>query len=128
MVTKVEIKSTVVWGFFLWLIGYLAGMILFFVVPKEVIGWVITPFAVVLTIWVIIKKIRRQYLKDYFGLGMMWMIMAVILDYIFLVKMLKTEQTYYKIDVFLYYILTLTLPIIVGFWKYKNNPKGSDLF
>ena len=128
MTVKDKLKSTLVWGFILWFIGYVAGMILFFVVPKEVIGWVITPFATALTIWVIVNKIKRPEMMCYFGLGMMWTIMAVVLDYIFLVKMLKTGIAYYKPDVLLYYFLTFTLPIMVGYWKYKNKSKDAELF
>jgi len=123
-----KLKSTLLWGFTLWFIGYLAGFMLFFVVPKDYIGWIITPFATVLTIWVVIKKIRRPELVCYFGLGLVWIIMTTVLDYIFLVKLLNTGNSYYKPDVFLYYILTFTLPIIVGYWKYQRKSKKAKLF
>jgi hypothetical protein len=45
-----------------------------------------------------------------------WMIMAVVLDYFFLVKMLNASD-YYKFDVYLYYILTFVLPVAVGWYK-----------
>jgi hypothetical protein len=128
MSTKEKVLNTLIWGFVLWLIGYSAGFILFFIVPKAYIGWVITPFATILTIWVIMKKVRRPELMCYFGLGLLWTLMAVGLDYIFLVKMLKTGSSYYKPDVFLYYILTFTLPMIVGFWKYKHKSPKAKLF
>jgi hypothetical protein len=128
MSTKEKLISTFFWGFVLWLIGYSAGIILFFIVPKGYIGWGITPFATVITIWVLIKKIKRPELTCYFGLGLMWTLVAVILDYIFLVRLLNTESAYYKPDVFLYYILTFTLPIIVGYWKYTHKSKKTVLF
>lgn len=123
-----KLKSTLVWGFVLWLVGYIAGMVLFFVAPKELIGWIITPLATILTIWVLVKKIKRPEMKCYFGLGLIWMIMAVVLDYIFLVKMFGVGNTYYKADVFLYYTLTLILPIAVGYWKFKQKSSKSELF
>ena len=49
--------NALVWGIALWLIGYIAGFILFFVVPKAYISLIITPFATFVTIWVVIKKI-----------------------------------------------------------------------
>lgn len=128
MSIKEKLLNTFVWGFVLWLVGYIAGFILFFVVPKENIGWIITPFATILTIWVIIKKVKRPELMCYFGLGLIWTIMAIGLDYVFLVKMLKTGSTYYKPDVYLYYALTFTLPIIVGYWKYKHKSPEAKLF
>lgn len=128
MSTKDKIKSMLFWGFVLWLTGYLAGFVLFFVVPKEYIGWIITPFATLFTVWVLFKKIKRPELMCYFGTGLIWTIMAVILDYVFLVKMLNTGNAYYKPDVYLYYILTFLLPIAVGYWKFKHKPKDAELF
>lgn len=128
MSIKDKLLNTIIWGFVLWLVGYIAGFILFFVVPKEYIGWIIMPFATVLTIWVLMKKVKRPELMCYFGLGFLWAILAVGLDYIFLVTMLKTGNSYYKPDVFLYYALTFTLPIIVGYWKYKHKSLKAKLF
>ena len=121
-------KNTLLWGLTLWLIGYILGIILFFVVPKNYIGWVITPFATIITIWVIIKRIKRPELMCYFGLGLIWTIIAVVMDYIFLVQLFHIGITYYKPDVFLYYILTFTLPLILGYWKYKHKPSKIKLF
>ncbi|HSV95096.1 MAG TPA: hypothetical protein VLH94_03955 [Spirochaetia bacterium] len=128
MSTLEKVKNMLLWGFVLWLVGYIAGMVLFFVVPKDLIGWVISPFASIFTIWVLMKKVRRPELLCYFGTGLIWTVMAVVLDYIFIVMMLKTGNSYYKPDVFLYYFLTFTLPIIVGYWKYKNKPPKAELF
>jgi hypothetical protein len=128
MPTKEKIKSMLAWGFILWLVGYIAGFVLFFVVPKAYIGWVITPFATVFTIWVLMKKIKRPELMCYFGTGLIWTLMAVGLDYLFIVKMLKTGTSYYKPDVYLYYILTFTLPILVGYWKFKHKSPKDLLF
>ena len=128
MSIKEKLLNTFIWGFVLWLIGYMLGFILFFIVPKEYIGWVITPFASIFTIWVILKKVKRPSLTCYVGLGGVWTIMAIVLDYIFLVTMLKAGTKYYKPDVFLYYILTFTLPLIVGYWKYRHKSKMAKLF
>lgn len=128
MTIKVKLLNTLVWGFILWFVGYVAGFVLFFIVPKEYIGWIITPLATVLTIWVIVKKVKRPELKCYFGLGLMWTVMAVALDYLFIVKILKTGNAYYKLDVLLYYVLTFSLPIIVGYWKYKHKSPKAKLF
>ena len=113
--------NTIFLGFILWLFGYILGMIFFAFVPKELIGWYITPIATLVTIWVLFKKIKRESLACYIGLGVVWTIMAVALDYFFLVKLLKAAD-YYRLDVYLYYFLTLSLPIIIGVYKsYKSN-------
>ncbi len=111
--------NTIMWGFILWLFGYILGMIFFVFVPKELIGWFILPFGVLFTLWIVIKKIERKEFMCYIGLGVIWTIMAVFLDYIFIIKLLNAT-TYYKLDVYIYYILTFTLPIIVGAYKFNK--------
>jgi len=128
MTVKEKLVNTITWGFVLWLVGYSAGLLLFFAVPKEYIGWIITPIATLLTIWVIMKKVQRPELMCYVGLGIMWTIMAVGLDYFFLVRMLNTGPSYYKADVYVYYSLTLTLPMLVGYWKYTHKSPKAKLF
>lgn len=116
------------WGFILWLVGYLAGMALFFIVPKDFIGWILSPFATIFTIWVLMKKVRRPELMCYFGTGLIWMLMAIALDFIFIVILLKTGTSYYKPDVIMYYLLTLVLPMVVGYWKFKHKAPDAQLF
>jgi len=128
MKTSEKIKNMLFWGFILWLVGYIAGILLFFVVPKDYIGWIITPFATVFTIWVLMREVRRPELMCYFGTGLIWTVMAVLLDYFFNVVPFKIGNSYYKPDVFLYYFLTFTLPIVVGYWKYKHKDPKAELF
>ena len=52
--------DTVKWGFVLWVFGYILGIVLFALVPKELIGYVITPFGIAFTLWVLWKKIKRE--------------------------------------------------------------------
>lgn len=108
------------WGFLLWLIGYLLGIILFMIVPFSLIGWVIMPIGIIITLWVLFKKVKVNSLKYYFLLGIVWVLIAIICDYIFLVKVFNPVDGYYKLDVYLYYALTITLPLLVGWRKVKN--------
>ena len=110
-------KGTLGWGFLLWLFGYLLGIILFFVMPKSMIGWMITPIAVIVTLWVLIKKIKSVSVSYYFLVAITWTLIAVVLDYFLIVKAFKPEDGYYKPDVYLYYSLTFILPLFVGLWK-----------
>jgi len=109
--------NTLFWGFILWLFGYMLGFIFFAIVPQETIGWYIMPFGILATLWVLFKKIKRDSFGCYIGLGIFWLIIAIALDYIFLVKLLKPVDGYYKLDVYIYYALTLTLPVLVGWFK-----------
>jgi hypothetical protein len=111
--------NTVLWGFALWLFGYVLGFVFFAFVPKDLVGWYILPLGIIATLWVLLKKIKREEFKCYIGLGVVWTIMAVVLDYVFLVKMLNAND-YYKPDVYIYYTLTLVLPIAVGWYKFKK--------
>ena len=119
---KKIIMNSVFWGFTLWLFGYILGIIFFGIIPKEVMGWYIMPFGLAATLWVLFKKIKRDSLTCYIGLGVLWTILAIVLDYIFLVKLLGAAD-YYKFDVYVYYFLTLILPISVGFLKFHKIKK-----
>lgn len=117
---KQFLKDTFGFGFFLWLFGYLLGIILFFIVSKSMIGWIITPLASLVTLWVLLKKIESVSISHYFLIAVIWTILAIVLDYFFIVKAFQPEDGYYKPDVYLYYILTFVFPVLVGLWK-KNN-------
>lgn len=128
MTTQEKIKNMLCWGLIVWLFGYITGVVLFFVVPEQYIGWIITPLATIFTIWVLIHKVRRPELLWYIGTGLIWTLMAIVLDYVFNVVLFQIGNSYYKPDVFLYYFLTFTLPIAVGFWKSKHKSPKSELF
>lgn len=112
-------KKAFVWGFVLWLIGYILGIILFMILPANLIGWVITPIGVTITLWVLFKKFKLESIEQYIVLSIIWTFMAIILDYVFLVKLFNPSDGYYKLDVYLYYILTFALPITVGLSRKK---------
>lgn len=115
-ITIKVIINTFLWGFFLWLFGYILGFIFFAFVPKEQIGIYILPLGVTFTIWVLIKKTKREKLIDYLTLSIIWTLLAIALDFLFIVKLLNSLD-YYKFDVFVYYLLTFVLPIAVGIYK-----------
>lgn len=114
-------KDAYLWGFILWLIGYLLGVILFFIVPKEIIGLIITPFGVVVTLWVLAKKIKGETGQYYLRLAAVWTLLAIVLDYIFNVLMFDIRSSYYQADVYLYYTVTFFLPL--AYWYFKKRRK-----
>lgn len=119
--TKQFFRDAFIWGFILWLIGYVLGIILFAFVPQTLLGWVISPIGIAITLWVLFKKVKADSFQYYLWLGVIWMLIAVICDYFFLVRLFKPEDGYYKSDVYLYYILTFALPVIVGSRKGFNS-------
>lgn len=114
-------KDAFGWGFVLWLIGYVLGMILFAFVPISTIGWIIMPIGTVITLWVLFKKIRADSFQYYIRLAVIWVFIAIVFDYFFLVKAFKPADGYYKFDVYLYYALTIILPLTVGWQKKQTN-------
>ena len=110
-------KDTFLWGFVLWLIGYLFGMVLFFVVPQNMIGWVILPIGTTITLWVLFKKIKSDSFFYYLYLAIVWTLIAILFDYLFIVKSLNADG-YYKLDVYMYYALAFILPL-TAFWRKK---------
>jgi len=109
------IKDAFGWGFLFWLIGYILGIVLFMVVPPHMIGWVLSPIATLFTLWVLLRKIKSNQFGYYLKLGIVWAIIAVVCDYVFLVTLFKSTN-YYKLDVYVYYAVMLLLPLLVG-WK-----------
>ena len=110
-------KDSLGWGFALWLVGYLLGLVLFFAVPPSLIGWVILPIGIVITLWVLFKRVKSESLRHYLVLAVVWTGIAVVFDYVFIVKALQPADGYYKLDVYIYYALTLALPLVAYWWK-----------
>lgn len=119
MLNRQLLKDSIGWGFVLWLIGYILGFVFFAFVPQRLLGWVITPIGLLITLWVLFKKIKSKEVRYYCMLSLVWVFIAIVFDYFFLVKVLKPSDGYYKLDVYLYYFLTCTVPIAVGLWKSK---------
>ncbi len=118
--SKQLLKDGIGWGLALWTIGYLLGIVLFFVVPSSIIGWLITPLGIAIAFLVLLKKVRGGSIFYFFEVGAIWVLIAILFDYIFIVKLLKPVDGYYKPDVYLYYALTFALPIVVG-WFIKQK-------
>lgn len=124
--TKRFYKDALGWGVLLWLIGYALGMVLFPFVPPSAIGWIIMPIGIAITLWVLSKKVKGDSFEYYVLVAIAWALIAVVFDYVFLVRLLHPADGYYKLDVYLYYALTLVLPLIVG-WRKDAIRKKSTL-
>jgi hypothetical protein len=116
------LKDAFGWGFLLWLFGYALGIGFYFFVPAQYLGWVIMPFGVALTLWVLLTKVRPNSVTTGLGLAIIWTVMAIVFDYLFIVKFLRPADGYYKLDVYLYYVLTYILPLGVSAWRKSKQP------
>lgn len=123
IITKQLLKDGLGWGFVLWFIGYVLGIILFMIVPPLMVGWIIMPFGTTVTLWVLLHKIAQVTFRQYFLLAVIWILIALVFDYFFLIKLFKPADGYYKLDVYLYYVLTFVLPLVVGWSKTTKNKR-----
>ena len=111
-----RIKDTAGLGTVLWLIGYFASVLLFFSPFADIMGWILlavfTPVTIAVAWWWF--RARDLTLTYYAGVGTAWTVIAVVLDYLFIV--LLFQATYYGPDVFVYYVLTFLIPVGVGLY------------
>jgi hypothetical protein len=115
------LKDSLGWGLILWLIGYILGIVLFFVLPSSLIGWAIMPIGVVVTLWVLMRRVNANRLHEFATLAGVWTVIAVVFDYVLIVKAFSPPDGYYKLDVYLYYVLTFAIPLAVGWWKTSKS-------
>jgi O-antigen ligase len=123
MVNKQLLKDALGWGVIVWLIGYVLGIILFFVLPSSRVGWAILPIGILITLWILLKKVKGDTFRYYVFLAVAWTVIAVVFDYLFIVKAFKPVDGYYKLDVYVYYTLTCVMPLTIGWWK---KPKSNE--
>lgn len=111
------IRNTFGWGFLLWLIGYLLGFVFYALVPPAHIGWYVMPLGIMITCFVLWKWVRVDELREAVLLGLGWSAIAIVCDYVFIVKLLNPPDGYYKLDIYLYYLLTFLLPIAAAWLR-----------
>ena len=111
------IKDTAGLGTGLWLIGYLTSLVLFFTPFAGIMGWILlvifTPITIAITWWWFRER-ETLPLQYYAGVGVAWVLIAVVLDYLFIVQLFQV--TYYEVDVFVYYALTFLIPVGIGLY------------
>ena len=123
-------KDTVGLGIVLWLMGYITSLVLFFTSVAGMMGWILigtfTPITVAIAWWWF-KDRERLSLQYYAGVGIAWALIAIVLDYLFIV--LLFQATYYGIDVFVYYAVTFLIPLGVGVFLNRsgNEPAGNQI-
>jgi hypothetical protein len=111
-------------GTALWLMGYLASLVLFFSPCAEIMGWILiaifTPVTIVIVWWWFGKR-ERLPLKYYAGVGIAWVLIAALFDYLFIVQLF--HASYYEPDVFVYYTVTFLIPVGVGLYLNRTSKK-----
>lgn len=121
MANRERIFDTLGLGSVLWLAGYLASFLLFFYVPHDLVGWILYAVFTPVTIYVAYWRFHKRALsRGYFLIvAAVWTMLAIALDYVFIV-MLLNSQNYYQQDVLLYYLTIFLIPIGTGL-KYAKK-------
>lgn len=112
---KSFLKDAVGGGLILWAVGFLLGMILFTFVDVSMMGWIIMPIVVIVAILLSARmaKAHPAALSYFIGVGAMWFGIALILDYLILVRGYRA-QNYYDLDIIIYYAGMFFIPSIVA--------------
>jgi predicted branched-subunit amino acid permease len=78
-------------GFLVWLIRYLAGIALYFVLSPDVLGLVVFAVFTPIVVFLCYRRFgrRKESISYYVFVAAVWLIMAVVFDYLFLVKLLR---------------------------------------
>ncbi|MFH1249106.1 MAG: hypothetical protein V1660_03050 [archaeon] len=121
---KTKLIDILVFGILLWLMGYIASIILYLFVPNNLLGWILCIIFTPITFLIahLRFKNRKQPMKYYIGVAVFWTLIAITFDYLFIVKLFNPVN-YYKSDVFVYYIITFLIPIIISLSKRNKNNK-----
>lgn len=118
---RLLVRDGLGWGFALWLIGYLLGFLFYPLVPMQMIGWYVMPIALLVTCLVLWRWVRVDDVGRAALIGLAWFLIAVVLDYIFIVKLLNPADGYYKPDVYLYYASCLLLPLAAALLRRRSS-------
>jgi predicted branched-subunit amino acid permease len=113
--TKTILVDAPLLGIFVWLIGYLGGIVLYFFLSPEILGWVLFAIFTPIVILLCYKRFgkREKSISYYASVAAVWLIVALVFDYLFLVKLLN-PPVYYKLDVYVYYASTFLIPFLIG--------------
>jgi hypothetical protein len=122
--TRTKLIDTLGLGFVIWLIGYIASIILWPFISHDILGWVLFVIFIPLTVYLPYRRFRKreEAAGYYFLVALVWLLIAVVFDYLFIIKLFNPSG-YYKLDVFVYYAVTFLMPLVIGL-KYGTAKKG----
>lgn len=113
--TRTKLIDTLGLGFVIWLIGYIASILLWGFVSHDMLGWVLFVIFIPLMLYLPYRRFRnrKETVGYYFLVALAWLLIAVVFDYIFIVKLFDAKD-YYKLDIFVYYTVTFLAPFLIG--------------
>ncbi len=116
-----EVIDTLGLGFFLWFIGYIASIGLYFLVPSDVIGWILFVLFTPLLIMITLVRFRKRFLplRYYAIVAVTWTGIAIVADFLFIVLLFNPDN-YYHPSVMVYYLEMFLVPLVIGI-LYRNG-------
>jgi hypothetical protein len=117
------LRDTIGMGAVLWLAGYLASMAVYFSTLNYAIwGRIILLFYIPAATWIAWRYFTGRDLSRtyYTGVGIAWSLIAVILDYPFIVLRFSARE-YYTPDVYIYYAVMFLIPAGIGMNLNQNG-------
>ena len=115
-------RDLIGFGFALWLFGYILGIAFFALVPRAWIGWCVMPIGIAATAFTLWRWVKIP-LERGAVVGVVWALIAVLCDYFAIVELFAPPDGYYKLDVYLYYLVTLLLPVAASLMP-RAQPNG----
>ena len=120
------LRDTVYAGVLLWVAGYLPSMAVYFsgldyVIWGKIVLILYLPCAAVFAFWYFSG--RHLPLRYFAGVGLAWSLIAIMLDYPFIVLRFGAWQ-YYGPDVYLYYIAMALIPPGAGWYLRYTGDDG----
>jgi hypothetical protein len=119
------LRDTVYTGTALWLAGYLASMAVYFsgfnyAIWGKVVLLHYIPCAFIFAFWYFAgRDLTPAYSA---GIGVAWSLIAIALDFPFIVLRFGAYQ-YYTPDVFVYYAAMFLIPVVAG--RYRKKTAGT---
>lgn len=131
-----DFKRALGWGFVWWLTAYFLGTLIWFSPLKEQISyifWVLGPILVLIFGWFYFKKTKKEENKlvEGLGVGVSWLLMSIILDYLFIVLLFKTPaKDYFGVwQVWVGYLEIIIFVVVAVFVFHSpsgNSPSGNS--
>jgi len=118
------LRATAGMGALLWIAGYLASMAVYFSPLKYAVRGRVVP---ALSIPVAVRVTWRYFtgrdlsLLYFTGVGLAWSLIAIILDYPFIVLRFGAYQ-YYTPDGYFYYTVMFLIPFCTGIERKRKEP------
>jgi hypothetical protein len=105
-------------GFLVWALAFLLGMLFFSLVETKYLGLAILAAMIPITLWLLWWRFGKHPASVGLSwqIGVIWLALAVTLDYLLLVTAFGVEN-YYDADLIVYYGLSLFAPPAVAFYR-----------